>query len=115
MSKDVHLIVDCIDIPYEKCTDDRLLLETLTEAAKAAGANIINSVRYRFGHNSPAGCTVFIMLDESHISLHTYADEGKIALDIFACGNKVDCKKILNLIVKTLNIEKLKVKTLKRF
>lgn len=114
MSKGRHLIVDCSGISYEKCVNDKLLLETLMEAAKAAGANIINTSRYRFGHDSPAGCSVFVMLDESHISVHTYADEEKMALDVFTCGTNTDCRKILDLIVRALGIHKMKITTLER-
>jgi S-adenosylmethionine decarboxylase len=63
------------------------LLETVTNAANSSNATIINTSRYHFGHNSPPGCTVFVMLDESHISVHTYADRGKMAIDVFTCGN----------------------------
>lgn len=115
MSKGTHLIVDCSGISYEKCVNDKFLLETLMEATKATGANIINTSRYRFGYDSPAGCSVFIMLDESHISIHTYADEGKMALDIFTCGTNIDCKRILTLIARTLNIQKMKTTTIERF
>lgn len=34
---------------------------------------------------SPPGWTMFLMLDESHISTHCYTDQGKMALDIFTC------------------------------
>jgi len=36
---------------------------------------------------SPNGWTMFLMLDESHISTHCYTDQGKLALDIFTCCN----------------------------
>lgn len=48
---------------------------------------MLSQVRYHFGHNSPPGFTAAILLDESHCTAHSYADEGMIALDIFTCGN----------------------------
>ncbi len=86
MSKGIHIILDCYDVPQEVCLNDKLLLEVAAKAATVGGSTIINSIRYRFGHGSPNGCTVIIMLDESHISIHTYAEEGEIAIDIFVCG-----------------------------
>ncbi len=115
MGKGTHLIADCSGVSYEKCVNDSFLLEGLAKAVKAGGGNIINTSRYRFGYDSPAGCSIFIMLDESHVSLHTYADEGKIALDVFTCGNNVDGNKILNLTAKILNIQRMKVTTIERF
>jgi S-adenosylmethionine/arginine decarboxylase-like enzyme len=38
------------------------------------------------GSISPPGGTFVLCLDESHISLHCYADEGLIAVDCFTCS-----------------------------
>ena len=58
----------------------------MAQAATKAGANVISQIRYHFGHNSPPGFTAVVLLDESHVSAHCYADTGQIALDIFTCG-----------------------------
>jgi S-adenosylmethionine decarboxylase len=63
------------------------MLNALAEAARRAGANVISQARYRFGHNSPAGFTAIVLLDESHCSAHSYASEGLLAIDIFTCGS----------------------------
>ena len=62
------------------------------EAARECGVTVINACRYRFGHNSPDGCTVFLMLDESHISVHSYAEQGAMAVDVFVCGRDAQSK-----------------------
>ena len=38
------------------------------------------------GTVSPPGFASVVLLDESHISAHCYADEGLIAIDVFTCG-----------------------------
>ena len=81
-----HAIIDISGVPAEVCEDDAGILALLVDAARRAGVNVINSCRYHFGHNSPPGCTCFVLLDESHISAHTYADVGLVAVDIFCCG-----------------------------
>jgi S-adenosylmethionine decarboxylase len=58
----------------------------MAEGARRAGATVISQIRYKFGQNSPAGCTAIVMLDESHCSVHTYADLGLVAMDVFTCG-----------------------------
>lgn len=40
------------------------------------------------GSISPPGGTFVLCLDESHISLHSYADEGLISIDCFTCSKK---------------------------
>ena len=87
LHKGHHLLIDCSDVPRSLCLNDQLLLESMAEAARSAGATVISQVRYQFGNNSPAGCTAIVMLDESHCSVHTYADIGLLALDVFTCGD----------------------------
>jgi len=38
------------------------------------------------GTKSPPGFTFVLCLDESHISVHSYADEGLLATDLFTCS-----------------------------
>lgn len=55
----------------------------LTEAAEAGRAHVYHTHFYQF---SPWGVTGFLLLQESHISLHTWVEERYAALDIFPCG-----------------------------
>ena len=87
MHKGTHLLVDCRGVSREVCLADGVLLDALARAARKAGATVLSQVRYHFGHNSPPGFTLAILLDESHCTAHSYADLGLIALDIFTCGN----------------------------
>jgi S-adenosylmethionine decarboxylase len=74
-------------VSKEICLDDKTMLNKMAFAATSAGSTVIDQCRYRFGHDSPPGFTCFVLLDESHLSAHSYADEGMIALDIFTCGD----------------------------
>jgi len=84
--KGKHILADCCDVAREVCLDDRRMLDVMARAATKAGATVISQVRYHFGHNSPPGFTAVVVLDESHVSAHCYADTGQIALDVFTCG-----------------------------
>ncbi len=54
------------------------------------------------------------MLDESHCSVHTYADLGLMAFDFFTCGH-TDPKKIWSIISSKLGIVKATVTEHGRF
>lgn len=56
----------------------------LLAAAAEGGATIIT---HQFHQFQPIGVTGFLLLAESHISLHTWPEENLAALDIFSCGN----------------------------
>jgi S-adenosylmethionine decarboxylase len=110
----MHVILGCSGVPRDLCLDDRMLLETIVGAARSSRATIINTSRYRFGHDSPPGCTVFVMLDESHVSVHTYADEGRMAIDVFTCGS-TDARTIAEQLKTDLGLKNCQEQSLERF
>lgn len=90
------------------------MLRVLAESAERAGATVISQVRYRFGTGSPPGFTAVVLLDESHCSVHTYADLGLVALDIFTCG-ATDPLEILKHIRDTTDLGTVSVRECRRF
>jgi S-adenosylmethionine decarboxylase len=114
LHKGQHLLIDCSRVPRELCLNDKLLLETMAEAARIAGATVVSQIRYRFGEDSPAGCTAIVMLDESHCSIHTYADLGLMAMDVFTCGD-TDPKQVWRYFRKALSLDDASVRECSRF
>ena len=60
----------------------------------------------------PYGVTMIYLLAESHLSIHTFVDEGKIALDLFTCSLSIETEKLKSIIkdyfeVNSLNIQAL--------
>jgi S-adenosylmethionine decarboxylase len=114
LHKGHHLLIDCRRVSRELCLNDKLLLETMSDAARSAGATVVSQIRYRFGEESPAGCTAVVMLDESHCSVHTYADLGLLAMDIFTCGD-TDPGRIWEGIQESLNLGYASIRECPRF
>lgn len=109
-----HVLADCRNVNKSICLDDKRMLEVMAEAATVCGANVISQVRYHFGHNSPPGFACLVMLDESHLSAHCYADDGLIAMDVFTCG-KTDPEEVFKYISEKLGIIDYTVKVVDRF
>lgn len=51
---------------------------------KRAKMNILNIFEHCF---YPQGCTIVITLSESHVSCHTWPENGCIAIDVYTCGD----------------------------
>ena len=64
----------------------------LVEAARASGATVLAD---RFHQFEPYGVTGILLLAESHVSIHTWPEEGLATLDVFTCG-AMDTDLILN-------------------
>lgn len=78
----VHLIVD---LHGAQGLDDIDLIEsTLRRCVDAAGATLLHIHLHHFQPNGVSGVAV---LAESHISIHTWPENGYAALDVFMCGN----------------------------
>ena len=114
ISKGKHLLVDCRNVPRAVCLDDKTMLATMAAAALQAGANVIGQMRYKFGVDSPPGFAAVIMLDESHCSAHSYADDGLIAIDLFTCGT-TNPRDILAAIQKKINLGDVTITEIPRF
>ena len=54
------------------------------------------------------GISGFVMIAESHISIHTFPDRQYVNIDIFSCKD-FDDKRAIDKIVETFDLEKIKV------
>ena len=95
-----HLIAT-VKGSFDSLNDERLLKKAMVQSCRANGATILHSTSYQF---APQGVTAFIMLAESHMSIHTWPEKGLACLDIFTCGD-IDTMAILNLFVETIHSE----------
>jgi S-adenosylmethionine decarboxylase len=77
-----HALVDFFDAQY--LTDVATLRTALLTAAQRAGANVLTDHFHEFPERS--GVTGVVLLEESHISIHTWPNDRFAAIDIFMCG-----------------------------
>ena len=79
-----HCILELYDCDHAKLNDEAFLRTTITTAAKRAGATLLNLITHRF---EPQGVTGLALLAESHLSIHTWPENGYAAVDVFTCGD----------------------------
>ena len=85
--------------------------EILVEAAKACRATVLKTNLHKF---SPSGgISGVAIIQESHISIHTWPEYRYAAIDIFVCG-RVDPYKAIPVIKKGFKPEKIQMSELKR-
>ena len=78
-----HVLVECLACDPARLDDAVALEAALREAADAVGARVVGAGFHRF---APQGVTGFLLLEESHLSLHTWPEQRYAALDLFTCG-----------------------------
>ncbi|MCW4052791.1 MAG: adenosylmethionine decarboxylase [Candidatus Bathyarchaeota archaeon] len=73
------------------CESDLENLEFLVNALRTAsekmGSTVVKTISHKF---SPTGITVFMILAETHMSIHTWPEHKYAALDIFICNEEID-------------------------
>ena len=79
-----HCILELYECDKSKLNDEAFLRTAITTAAKRAGAKLLNLITHRF---DPQGVTGLALLAESHISIHTWPENGYAAVDVFTCGD----------------------------
>lgn len=77
-----HLLIDHFGGSH--LDDEAALRDVLSDAARAAGAQVLGCESHRFADR--AGVTAVVLLAESHISIHTWPEREYAAIDIFMCG-----------------------------
>ncbi|MBI4274398.1 MAG: adenosylmethionine decarboxylase [Rhizobiales bacterium] len=77
-----HLIIDLYDA--KKLDDIELIEDALRRCVDAAGATLLHIHLHHFEPNG--GVSGVAVLAESHISIHSWPENGYAALDVFMCG-----------------------------
>ena len=80
-----HLLLEVYDVDFSLLNDLVSLQEVMERGIKRANMTILNIFSHCF---IPQGCTVVIALAESHVSCHTWPENGCIAIDVYTCGEK---------------------------
>lgn len=78
-----HLLVEYAGCDREVLSDLARVESLMKRAAEAAGARIVASVFQPF---VPQGVTGVVVIEESHLSIHTWPEHAYAAVDVFTCG-----------------------------
>jgi len=78
-----HLIFDISNIKnIEKLKYSSTIIPILDNIVQQLQLNVVAKATHQF---TPYGFTGVYVLSESHLSIHTFVDEGIIALDLYTC------------------------------
>ena len=94
-----HILIDIKNVDSDKLKlveDIKPFMDKVEEEFKL---KVVGQCSHQFQKdNTPYGATMVYLLSESHLSLHTFVDEGKITLDLFTCDVSLDEKNIKKVI-----------------
>ncbi len=82
-----HILVEFMNCKADVLNDVTAIENAMVQAAQIAGATVINST---FHHFSPYGVSGVVVIQESHLAIHTWPEYRYAAVDLFTCGDSVD-------------------------
>lgn len=89
-----HLTLDGYGGSYEKLDDRELVLSCLLELPEKLGMHpLAEPVVYAAADNQlrdPGGWSGFVVIAESHISIHTFPKRRFVSIDAYTCKNGMD-------------------------
>ena len=86
-SQGAHVFLDYTHADFEDEDAYHWLFSLMREAVERSPAKEVHAHLEPFdGSTSPPGFAAVVLIDESHISAHCYADRGLLAIDCFTCG-----------------------------
>lgn len=84
-SKRYHIIIDLSDVSNKVLNDENGLKGYLAELPGKIGMHILFGPTVVSGIPENPGLSGFVIIDYSHISIHTFTDHREALVDIFSC------------------------------
>jgi len=89
----------------------QFIKSTLLKAAKILNLTVVNTTIHSF---SPIGVSGVIVIEESHIAIHTWPEHHYIAIDFFTCNNAHNLKEGVDWLKAEFRAERFNLKEIKR-
>ena len=87
-----HILFDLIDCPFDLLDEEEFIKESLVHAAIVAKSPYLKVETHKF---EPQGVTGYALLEDSHISIHTWPEDNIVRCDLFSCNSDTDYKSVI--------------------
>ena len=106
-----HFIFDLSNCNHETLMDGELAYSLFAQAVRESGLTVVDEGFYKF---SPHGFTCFLLLAESHASLHAWPEYGYCAIDLFTCAIGKDMMPLIQRIKESFGADKFTLRKIDR-
>jgi len=106
-----HYICDLSNCNREVLLNPERAYALFSRAVRDSGLTVVDEGFYKF---SPHGFTCFLLLAESHASLHAWPEYGYCAIDLFTCAIGKDLIPLIQTIKSALGADNFSLRKLDR-
>lgn len=113
-----HLTIDGYKGSLEKLNDKEAVLECLNELPELLGMKKLAEPQVYFASSNDkkdyGGWSGFVVVAESHISIHTFPKRGFVSIDVYTCKPGMDRKFIADYFTKKFDLKDIETHFLNR-
>lgn len=113
-----HVTIDGYGGKKELLDDRDLVFKVLNDLPVKIGMNkMAEASIYRAlsnGQKDPGGWTGFVVIQESHISIHTFPARGFVSADVYTCKNGLDIEFVVNYFKEAFQLQDIEQNFIKR-
>lgn len=95
-----HILLELHDCDGALLNDVQQIKKIMCQAALIAKATIVTE---HFHHFSPYGVSGVVIIQESHLTIHTWPEYGYAAIDVFTCNSKLSLQEAVQYITEQFN------------
>jgi len=92
-----HILLDLYNCELESLNNVETIEKILEKSAKEANTTILQKSFHKF---NPHGISGFILIAESHLSIHVWPEYRYAAIDIYTCGDKAMPEKAMKVLIE---------------
>jgi len=113
-----HLTIDGYDGNQRKLNDKNLILKCLNKLPDVLGMNKLAEPQVYFVSDTkgkdPGGWSGFVVITESHISIHTFPARKFVSADVYTCRDGLNKEFIVKYFKKKFRLQDVEVNLIKR-
>ncbi|MCX6785385.1 MAG: S-adenosylmethionine decarboxylase [Candidatus Komeilibacteria bacterium] len=113
-----HLTIDGYNGQVKSLNSKKFVLGCLKELPKILSMKALAKPEVYFAPNNhlkdPGGWSGFVVVAESHISIHTFPGRRFLSADVYTCKNGMDTEFIKNYFKEKFNLQELETHFIKR-
>lgn len=113
-----HITIDGYKGDYDLLNSKENVLKALQELPGEFNMHILAQPEVYFAKGNdakdPGGWSGFVVIEESHISMHTFPAKGFISADVYTCHNGMNVEKVVQAFRDRFKIQDEEVNFIKR-
>ena len=113
-----HLMIDGYGGNEKLLNNKSLTIKALTELPQLLKMKVLNTPDVLYAPDNskkdPGGWSGFVVIAESHISIHTFPKRRFVSIDVYTCQNGLNVDRIKNYFREMYKLTELEVNFIKR-